>query len=1200
MHFKAVILACLATLYWTSVSMRDDVSGTGHKRAIPAVLAKIAANKQVQEAVVEKGIEVAGKLIDKQLKTWEEQGAKAEAFLKKKIKLDIMPDKGWESTDMFVPAGYHINSHLENENAEDDLDKPSPTPYNYPAGIGSVIMNGCWGTGYKPGDPCYNAMENTTQCRNMIDGAAFIGVGFDLRGEYSPESRKMSIIQRSCGGHSMYDNFQVPDTMNVHGIYDTSATMFTFSSRSEYQHFLEGEAGVSGSLFGFYGGVKKAWGSSTSTSSNSYLSVFDIDVDRYEIFKDEVKPQDLSRAFLREFMSLPASYFDIKAPLVYQDFVLRWGTHYIKSARFGGQLELRKTVQRTSSQTKEQVSEKMEAEYRSLFWSAGATSSTNEGTTNRQENKFTSSSIVVQGGSQEIASILSDEYAPTFKNEFKAWLQSINDYPKAFKFHLSAITDLLDFRANDLFPDETITWGCEGKTDLLTDPKTGKKYYEYNLPPTSSSSSESASTSGDASATSVTKRQYCETTERQEVGDHIKRRRDGLKRAIEVYMEEGPISVSDVSLKAGEPGCQSARRDFSQTATPPKWTDVINPLNTVKVTFDMKSDLVPKSATMGQHIARDMTRVLKLRHGKWYTSEADDHFHAYDGYKIGGTAPTDKAKIGETASTPNMKVSIYGLVLRYDETDGSLILENDDFAESKKFFDTLPDEYKGQQLAKIEWTPADIFRKSSKDSVGNLPCNVDWSNTMRFDPRKTSEGNCLHFTASTAGSVFVVFSAIPKNEKTWYYVEISPYGVGIYKAQKLQVSTVDSNAVGLGDSKLYQSYFVCLRETDDSTIIEYGKTSGRTNAGDVYLTMIDAKDKVGDNEPLKVRFYAFGNDDNDLQVMDAHIQDRAQTQTKCMGSTKEVPGETYCLQDCHEACDPLVGCKEREGGKPAADQCNRCLAVRHEGTGECLAQCPVNLRTDKNNVCRDSYELSFPSKAEVEDSAITGLNFLTDFSVCFWVKLSAEQGKQLQNGKSYPIISYVQQSRPEDDPIFQVYMHKAKTLVFGKNLYGRNAFGGRPIAYDKWFSYCHTVNFGTMHEAVYKNNERDIHQPLRPLSEEQIAAGPGIFYISANVGQHLFPGTISDINIWDRALSYEDRKQIHSSCGGLAGNAKDWYEIGQVLTDPTKFNKREPATCKGPIASGTQGDYSGARSGRRKSSRVQRAPGRAWQWPTNG
>ena len=36
--------------------------------------------------------------------------------------------------------------------------------------------------------------------KDLIDGAAFIGVGFDGRGDYSSESRKMSIVQRVCAG----------------------------------------------------------------------------------------------------------------------------------------------------------------------------------------------------------------------------------------------------------------------------------------------------------------------------------------------------------------------------------------------------------------------------------------------------------------------------------------------------------------------------------------------------------------------------------------------------------------------------------------------------------------------------------------------------------------------------------------------------------------------------------------------------------------------------------------------------------------------------------------------------------------------------------------------------------------------------------------------------------------------------------------
>lgn len=80
---------------------------------------------------------------------------------------------------------------------------------------------------------------------------------------------------------SRYDDFDVPDTMNVHGIYDTKATMLTFESRSEFQSYLQEQAGVSGSFFGFYGGVKGAWGSSTSAASQQYMALLSVDINRY-------------------------------------------------------------------------------------------------------------------------------------------------------------------------------------------------------------------------------------------------------------------------------------------------------------------------------------------------------------------------------------------------------------------------------------------------------------------------------------------------------------------------------------------------------------------------------------------------------------------------------------------------------------------------------------------------------------------------------------------------------------------------------------------------------------------------------------------------------------------------------------------------------------------------------------------------------
>lgn len=65
---------------------------------------------------------------------------------------------------MFIPPGYHINAEIEGQEKPDESIN-DPQPYAYPAGLGSMIMNGCWGTGYKKGDPCFNALEASDQCR---------------------------------------------------------------------------------------------------------------------------------------------------------------------------------------------------------------------------------------------------------------------------------------------------------------------------------------------------------------------------------------------------------------------------------------------------------------------------------------------------------------------------------------------------------------------------------------------------------------------------------------------------------------------------------------------------------------------------------------------------------------------------------------------------------------------------------------------------------------------------------------------------------------------------------------------------------------------------------------------------------------------------------------------------------------------------
>ena len=183
-----------------------------------------------------------------------------------------------------------------------------------------------------------------------------------------------------------------------------------------------------------------------------------------------------------------------------------------------------------------------------------------------------------------------------------------------------------------------------------------------------------------------------------------------------------------------------------------------------KVTFDMLEDL-PNTLLKALNIERGMNRLVRYYKKKWYTSDRDGSFHLYGGF--------DNANSGNIDS--QRKISILGLVLTFREADGSLVLSEDDFKASKKFFPTLTEEMKGTELARVNM-PSEQSDKTTPPG----PCQVKWSNALRFDPTD-SEGKCLHFTASTAGTIFVVFAALPKDSDTRYYVEISPERVATYK-----------------------------------------------------------------------------------------------------------------------------------------------------------------------------------------------------------------------------------------------------------------------------------------------------------------------------------------------------------------------------------------------------------------------------------
>ena len=183
----------------------------------------------------------------------------------------------------------------------------------------------------------------------------------------------------------------------------------------------------------------------------------------------------------------------------------------------------------------------------------------------------------------------------------------------------------------------------------------------------------------------------------------------------------------------------------------------------------MKADL---TGIDGYKIPNNMSRLVKYESGRWFTSEKDGSFHLYNAFNN-----------GNSGNPRQHKMSIMGLVLSYNEQRESLELLQSDLQSSEQSFPDIHKSFVGKSLASI------VTKSQGKPKIGfkrstlvNPPCDVKWSNTLRFDPTD-KDGKCLHFTASTEGKLFVVFSTLPNDKSSWYYIEIGPDKVAIYKVR---------------------------------------------------------------------------------------------------------------------------------------------------------------------------------------------------------------------------------------------------------------------------------------------------------------------------------------------------------------------------------------------------------------------------------
>ena len=67
------------------------------------------------------------------------------------------------------------------------------------------------------------------------------------------------------------------------------------------------------------------------------------------------------------FFQLPTSYYHIGADIKLQEFILRYGTHYVRSAKFGGKLNVFKRVAKDSRMTSDEFAKASEKEFSAMM-----------------------------------------------------------------------------------------------------------------------------------------------------------------------------------------------------------------------------------------------------------------------------------------------------------------------------------------------------------------------------------------------------------------------------------------------------------------------------------------------------------------------------------------------------------------------------------------------------------------------------------------------------------------------------------------------------------------------------------------------------------------------------------------------------------------------------------------------------------------
>jgi len=953
--------------------------------------------------------------------------------------------EGFNGVNDYQPPGLEIEVERPSKSDEDEDTQEAPNIYT--EGVGPALMNGCFEGEYSPTDPCSRFMRKAKKCRKMLEAANFVGVGFDGRGFYSSDSRKMNLIQRTCEKGIKFLKHRIPDSMAAYGLWDYSVSTDTYSDAKHYVKHLQEKSGsmdtesmfkaesdaisdssstgittaglfaIGGAALGAYvGGPAGAMqglemgnalqnsiggsinfgsksgkqsgntnsdsssaqsssmsNSNSDTSATNMLAVMEADVKLYQLALGEMKPDDLSVEFYSSLIDLPTSYFDLGADVKYQEFILRWGTHYVHAAKFGGRLSVIKKSKKESKMNHEAFAEHAQDEFSSMLgtmrssmkqkssgWKilgvgsekksskshskntqenkAGRTSSSSEGNSKSSKNsEFVQTTLKVVGGNPAVAAAITSMFSPKFGSDFQKWLKTIDEYVRPIDFSLSSISDLALLNVEYLFASGISKEGCF-TDDKKFDKEKGMYYFERNV--TKKDENDDTFTE--------TVRNYCKyKNEKKELIADLRNKKLAIERAKSIYMTEGPFSTSNFDIEGGNPGCEFDNLEYQdqEDNIMTSWPSFEEMKKRVfRAIFEMPQDL--------PFVKRNSEFLVKFYKNRWYTKSPQPGAR----FDLALSCPFRANSIMTQKDTNGKEIEIKHvciaqLPLQYSEEDGLLKLDVDVYRKFNdvypKFNVTLP-AWLGveEPLGYVQILEQYIFHDgpAKPGQVGLVPCNIKWYNAHQINVKSGNKnGKCLYFKAASAGGIHIVFAGLPENKKTWISLRLSSGSVTFYRAMVLEKIDAKNIHTGTtGSATLFEAYFICLVQSNHTLTLNFGKSRENSELGDYYSTHLF--EEMGDFDKY---FYAFGSGDKTISISDLRIA-KGHSNVTCRNGLTKTEFET-CEIVCHPQCLNNQ-CNQANSANDCYD-CKNFEIITGEGTKHCAEWCPEGFRLPVEGKC---------------------------------------------------------------------------------------------------------------------------------------------------------------------------------------------------------------------------------------------------------